>query len=79
VKKGGETGFRVLPWGHRHPLSGGTANPRVVPTWPRFCAVKKGVALSLTMCTATAWRGAPSGVVRCRCRFLPEAGELVLE
>jgi hypothetical protein len=32
MKKGGKTGFRVLPWGHRHPLSSGTANPKVVPT-----------------------------------------------
>jgi hypothetical protein len=55
MKNGGETGFGVLPWGHRHPLSGGTATPRAMPTWPRFCAVKMGVPLSLTVCTAIAW------------------------
>jgi hypothetical protein len=47
MKKGGKTGFRVLPLGH--------ATPRAVPTWPWFCVVKKGMALSLTVCTATAW------------------------
>ena len=42
----------VLPWGHRHWLSGGTATPRAVPTWTWFRAAAEGLSPDVTVYTA---------------------------
>jgi hypothetical protein len=41
-----------LPWGHRHPLSCGTATPRAVPTWTWLKSEVWRWSLSMTVYTA---------------------------
>jgi len=54
-----------VPWG-------GTATPRAVPTCPRFRAAAVEVVTTSDGVHRHGTGGAPSGAVRCHCRFSTE-------
>jgi hypothetical protein len=56
-------------------LSGGTATPRAVPTWPQFIATAMEVVTAGDGVHRHVQGDALPGVVWCHRRFLPEVGK----